>query len=442
MDERVLERWMERLTSLQLEWELFAVDGRTISLEVREGELDSLKTSRNVGVALRLREEGRIGFSFSTSLDDTAVARMVEQARSAARVMQPNKFARFADPVPTLPALNLVDQLAPPTMEERIAAARRIEAAARAADPRVKRVRKASYSESAGREWLFNSHGVRYAADSTFYSASVLAVAEEGGESQSGGEFQFGRSFRAIDAEWIGLMAAQRAVAALRGRPVATASYNLVFENHVVADLLGVLAPSFLGESVQRNRSLLAGKLGEPVMAPVITLVDDGLDVRGAAANPFDGEGTPHQTTPVVVGGVLRTYLYDIETGLRDGRASTGNAGRAGFRNPPQPAPTNLRLEPGSGLLEDLCRDVHDGLLITDVLGVHTANSMSGDFSLGAAGFMIERGSIGRPVRGIAIADNVLGLFRRVIRVGADFRYFGSVGAASLSVPEVRVSGG
>lgn len=441
MNEDMLAQFAARLTALGHEWELYAVDGSATSIEVREGQVDTFKSSRNQGYSLRLRLEGRIGFSFSSDLSLQAFERTVEQARASALALDPNEHAAFsvsADPAPELPLTGK----GPAATEEKVEAALRVERAARAVDSRVKRVRKASYSESVGREWLWNSHGLRRRGGGTFFSTSVLAIAEDAGESQTGGEFAFGRNFADLDFEHVGREAGRKAVSSLGAKPLPTGVRTVVLQNDVVVDLLGVLSGSFVAESVQRNRSIFAGKLGEAIMAPVVDIVDDGLDVRGSSAFPFDGEGTPHQTTPLVSGGVLKGYLYDLETASRDKTRSTGNAARGGFRGPPSPGPTNLRLAPGSGSLEELCAEAGEGFLVTDLMGVHTANPVSGDFSLGAAGFEIRGGAIGRPVRGVAVADNLLGLFRRVTRVGGDFRYFGSVGAPSIIVPGVTVSGG
>lgn len=442
MDEKLLRERGDALDRLGLEWELFAIDQDSLSLEVRQREVDAMKSSRNQGIALRVREEGRIGFSFATDLTDSSFERMLEQARASAKAFEPNEFARFSDESAAPPDLPLVDPAPRRSTEEAIESARQIEAAALSTDERVKRIRKASYAESNGWEWLLNSHGLFRCAQSTFFSASVLAIAEADGESESGGEFQFGRTWGELDYDWVGREAARRAVGGLGGRPIPTGVRPIVFENRVVASLLGIMSPSFVGESVQRNRSLLAGKMGQAIMSPLINLYDDGLDVRGAAAFPFDGEGTPQQQTPLVIDGELKNFLYDLESGARDNRGSTGNANRSGFRAPPGPSTTNLRLDPGSGTMEELCSEIGSGFLVTDLLGLHTANPISGEFSLGASGFEIVNGEIGGPVRGVALADNVLGLFRKATRIGSDFRYFGSIGAASMAVPDVSVSGG
>lgn len=442
MDENLMARWAGLLSGAGHEWELYAADSRAQTIEVRGGEVETFKSSRSQGVGIRIRREGRIGFSFASDLGDAAVKNAIAKAVAAAAAMEPNEFASFAPPGGTLASLDLMGEGPAGGTDERIEAALRIERAALGADPRVKRVRKATYSESASNEWLWNSHGLRRADQGTYFSASVLAIAEENGESQTGGEFNFGRSYRDLDLEWVGRTAGTKAASSLGAQSLPTGPRTVVFENSVVVDLLGVLAGSFLAESVQRNRSLLAGKLGEAVTAPVVTIVDDGLDIRGSGAGAYDGEGVPHQITPLITGGTLVNFLYDIETAARDRKPSTGNAGRGGFRGPPGPSTSNLRLEPGSGTLDELCNEAGEGFLITDLLGVHTANPVSGDFSLGAAGFAIRKGRIAEPVRGVAVADNLLALLRRLSRVGGDFRYFGSLGAPSVIVPGVSVSGG
>jgi PmbA protein len=442
MDDAQIERWAAMLSAQGHEWELYAADGTAATIEVRGGEVETFKSSRSQGVGIRIRRDGRIGFSFATSLADEAVSNAIAKAVAAAEATEPNEFAAFAPAGGALTPLDLSGAGPAGGTEARVEAALRIERAAMAADPRVKRVRKATYAESTGREWLWNVHGLRRSEQGTWFSASVLAIAEALGESQTGSEFAFGRSYAALDLDHVGREAGRRAASLLGGKGLPTGPRTIVFENGAVADLLGVLAGSFLAESVQRNRSLLAGKLGEAVSAPTVTLVDDGLDVRGSAAGSYDGEGVPRQTTPLISRGVLTGYLYDIETAARDHTRSTGNAGRGGFRGPPGPSTSNLRLEPGSGSLDELCAEAGEGFLVTDLLGVHTANAVSGDFSLGATGFAIRNGRVAEPVRGVAVADNLLALLRRLSRVGGDFRYFGSIGTPSVIVPGVSVSGG
>jgi len=149
----------------------------------------------------------------------------------------------------------------------------------------------------------------------------------------------------------------------------------------------------------------------------------------------------PHRDTALITEGVLEAFLYDSYWGKRMGAPSTGNAVRGGVKGPPRMGVHNLCIQPGEASPETLVAGVERGVLITDVMGMHTANPISGDFSVGAAGFYLEGGKVRYPVKGIALAGNLLELFRGVDLVGNDLRFFGSAGSPSLRISELDVSG-
>jgi PmbA protein len=215
----------------------------------------------------------------------------------------------------------------------------------------------------------------------------------------------------------------------------------VVLDNYVATEILEVLAPSFLAENVQKGKSLLAGRLGEQLFAPALRIRDDGTLPGGMATTPFDGEGVAHRDTVLVEGGELRGFLYDTFYACRDGKQSTGNATRGGVKSAPHMGVTNFFVERGDSPAGALLAGIGTGVLITDVMGMHTANPVSGDFSVGAAGFLIENGAVAGPVKGFAIAGNILELFRNVELVGDDLRFFGAVGAPSLRIAALDVSG-
>jgi PmbA protein len=214
-----------------------------------------------------------------------------------------------------------------------------------------------------------------------------------------------------------------------------------ILDSHVAGEILGVLAPSFLAESVQKGKSILKGKLGERIFSPIIRIRDNGILEGGMATTPFDGEGVPCQDTLLVGDGVLGAFLYDSYCGRKDGCASTGNASRGGVRGLPHMGVNNFYLENGSTSAVDLMSGITRGILLTDVIGMHTANPISGDFSVGASGFLIENGIVTRPVKGVAIAGNIMDLFAKVEAVGDDRRFFGSVASPSLRIESLDVSG-
>jgi PmbA protein len=204
---------------------------------------------------------------------------------------------------------------------------------------------------------------------------------------------------------------------------------------------MGILAPSFLGESVQRNKSQLIGKLGEKVYADDVTIIDDGLLAGGMVSAPFDGEGFPSQETVVVSSGVLQNYLYDANSAKIDDKASTGNSIRSGFKEAPRPGTRNLYLKAGSLAPSDLYNDIEEGVAVHDVIGMHTANPITGDFSVGASGYIIKNGEKSGAIRGFAISGNLHHIFSLVEAIGSDIKFYGSVGAPSLYISELSVSG-
>jgi PmbA protein len=196
---------------------------------------------------------------------------------------------------------------------------------------------------------------------------------------------------------------------------------------------------------VQRGRSPLAVLLGVEVAAEAFVLHDDGLDPGGFATAPIDAEGTPRRRTALIEGGRLRSFLYDAYTARRGDAASTGNAGRSGYRSPPGVAASNLIVGAGDAGLEQLLVEAGEGVLVTDVAGLHSGvNPVTGVFSVGASGRAIEGGSLAAPLREFTIAGDLVSMLRAVRAAGAEPRWVpfgGSVSAPPLLIGELTVSG-
>jgi len=424
-------------------WEIMVSQSRDLSIEAKGGKLDAFRCAEPFGVCVRLQVGAGLGFSFSTTLDPEALSRMVDGAIVAARMQTPDPAHSLPSPYERYPELpGLYDPELPTVSEElKIARALELERLVLGRDPRLKRVRKCSYGESVYGTLIRNSHGLSAGYRGSYVSCSVSAVAESDGDAQTGWDFGFSNSFAGLELERIADGASRKATALLGARSIPTMRCQVVLDNHVSTKLLEVLAPSFLAENVQKGKSLFGGRVGERVFSELVTVRDNGLLPGGMGSAPCDGEGVPQQDTALVTGGVLDAFLYDCYWGKRMGAPSTGNAVRGGIKGPPRMGVHNLCIEPGAAGLEALAAGVQRGVLITDVMGVHTANPISGDFSVGASGFYLEGGVIGHPVKGIALAGNLLELFRGVDMVGNDLRFFGSVGSPALRIGELDVSG-
>jgi PmbA protein len=423
-------------------FEISVGTSRNLSLEVKEQKIDSFKCSSPVGVSLRALKSGGMGFSYSTSMSDADLERMVDAALVSAENQTPDSWNGFSSPAqfPAVPRL-LDHGLAAIDEQEKVERTMELERLTLAVDSRLKRVRKASYGESEYEVYIMSSEGIEAGFRGTSVSASVSVVAEEGDDSQMGWDFGFGTHFSDIHIEEIAAKAASRALALLGARKIATMRCPVVLDNQVASDILEVLAPSFLAENVLKGKSMLAGRMGDKVFSSSIRIRDNGLLPGGMATAPFDAEGVPQQDTLVVENGRLAQFLYDGYWARRDGAQSTGNSTRGGIKSPPHLGISNFYIENGSISSADLLAGMDKGLLVTDVMGMHTANPISGDFSVGASGFYVENGVIAYPVKEIAISGNIIGLFGAVEMIGNDLRFFGEVGSPSLRIAALDVSG-
>jgi PmbA protein len=387
-----------------------------------------------------------MGFAFSSDLTEEGVRRVVAEALDACRYNEPDEHNGLPDPatLEDMPEL-VAEDFDARSVEERVRMALELDALTAQRSPDVKRTAGSVYSDGRERVELYNTRGLRSAFDGTVAYAYVEAIAQRGEEMQSGFSFTYGRSAAALDLEACAGEAADRAARLLGAAQIAGRTTPVIFEPWAAAELIGTLASSISAEAVQKGRSLLAGRIGEQIGASCLTVVDDGRRRDGLASRPWDAEGVPTQRTVVVDGGGLRSYLHNTYTARRDGTArSTGNASRGSYKATPELAPSNLVLLPGEQSADELLRRMDNGVLITDVHGLHTVNPVTGEFSLGINGFLVEGGTRGAPVREMTVAGTILGLLQAVEAVGSDLRFMvggAFVGAPSLLVGELPLSG-
>lgn len=442
--DRVIDRLRKALDGHADSYEIYFSVHKGFGVEAKGGEVDAMKVRSSAGVGIRTISGGRLGFAFSSVLDEASLDELASKAIAGSREAAEDAYLRFALPgaARSEDGLGIFDDasLAVPE-EEKIRKALEIEKAAMGGDPRVRRIRKASYSESVAADRVVNSNGVDIEHGATYFTGSVTAVAEDNGESQMGWETGMGHSIGALDPALIGQGAAKNALRLLGARQIKTVRCPAIIENTVVCELLESLASSFLGDNVEKGKSMLIGKEGTRVVSAVLNIWDDGIMKDGWATSAYDAEGTPTGKKALVAEGVCGGFLYDTYWAARANKTSTGNAARGSYKSTPGVGLGNIYIEKGTKGLDELVGELGTGLLITELLGVHTINTVSGDFSLGAAGFWVEGGQLAYPVRGMAIAGSLLDLFSRVGACASDLRFIGSVGAPSLLVTELEASG-
>ena len=426
-------------------WQAAMWQERGLIVEAREGAPHVVERWTHGWVALRVDlGGGRVGFAaLPVGRVPLPVEELAARARAAARAQDPKPGADLEGCVGPAPGADLglwdpvVREVDGPDLLERALA---LEQAAREADPRVDAVRKPTLEAVEVCREIRNHRGQTVAWQESAFLASVEVAASGGDGAETGWAADERRRLADLEPEAVGREAAMRAAELLGARPAPQGIHPVVLDSRVAAELLEALAPSLLGESHLKTTSLLLDRLGERVASARLTVWDDGLRPGGAGTQPVDDEGTPRQRTRVISAGVLEALLYDRVTAARAGARSTGNA-VGGPSAPPRPGATNLYIEPGAGGgPEALMGELGRGLWVREVLGVHTVDPISGEFSLGCSGLWFEGGAPAFPVCGAAVSGNLLDLFDRVVAVGSDLRFQGTVGSPSLAVDGVDLA--
>ena len=429
--------------------EVYVTRGTDTEVRAYEGEVESLTSADSSGVGVRVLVDGsegsRVGFAWAGSLDPDVIAATVADARDNARFATPDPDVVLARPDGVAAVeLDLWDDgVASTPMEKKVALAVELERATRAADPRVRQVSSADYADSRVEVALASTTGVSSSRRRTTAFLSVDAIAGVGAETQTGTGFSVGRGPGELVADEAMDEAVMRALRLLGAEKARSARCTVVFDPRVVSTLIAVVASALSGEAVVKGRSFFAGRIGETVAAPSVTLVDDPTDFRAFGAASHDGEGLACRRNLLLADGVLLMFVYDTVSARRAGTRSTGSAVRGGFAGTPSAGCRALVLEPGTRGQDQILASVGDGLYVQSVTGIHSGvNPVSGDFSVGAEGLMIQDGALGPPVREVTVASTLQRMLQSVVDIGNDLRWLpGTAAGQTLAIADMQLSG-
>jgi PmbA protein len=414
--------------------------GTSLSVQLRLGKTEHVERSEERDLGLRVFFGRRSAIVSSTSADPAGFQRLAERAMDMARVVPEDPFGGLAEHAGApdgLAALDLTDDVEE-SAEALVARASLAEAAALA----VRGVTNSEGAEAGYRAtevFLVTSAGFAGTYRRTTHSVSAAAVAGTGTGMQR--DYDYASAVHLADLDdpaAIGHTAGEKAVTRLNpGRP-RTARMPVVYDPRVASSLLGHLVGAVNGASVARGTSFLKDRMGTRIMPAGMAVIDDPRRVRGLRSRPFDGEGTPTRPLTIVDDGVLATWLLDSRSARQLGLATTGHASR-GTAGPPSPAPTNLYLRPGSLTPAELMADIKEGLYVTELIGMGV-NGLTGDYSRGAAGFMIRDGAIAEPVAEITIAGSLPEMFAELTAAN-DLRFRRATDAPTVRVAAMTVAG-
>ena len=424
-------------------------EGDEFSVNVRMGQVETLTESGSRAIGLRVFRGKRSASASTSDLTADGIRQLVSGAMALAAVTEEDPFVGLPEEefgaIPDDLHLYYDDVYSLPG-PERIEWARRAEAAALAADKRITNSRGGSFDASTGMKVLANSRGFvgGYRSSYAGVSAAPLA-ADENGQMQRDGWWSSSRCFAQLESpESVGEEAARRTLRRLGARRVPTQRVPVVFAPEVARSLIGSVFDAASGDAIWRHASFLAGKLGEQIGAATLNIIDDNAmllttGVGGFGSSPFDGEGLPSRQTVVLENGVLRNYMLNTYSARKLGMQSTHSASR-GLAGAPGIGCGNLYLEPGTQTPEEIIGEVKAGLYVTSLMGFGT-NTVTGDYSRGAAGLWIENGQLTHAVEEITIAGNLGEMLKNVTAIGNDLEFRGSVASPTLRIDGMTIAG-
>jgi PmbA protein len=390
---------------------------------------------------------GRTAVCSTSDLTPAALEQFAAETVDLASISEPDEFAGLPEPellsrAANAAGLSLFDEhLESLSTEEKIRMAKACEGAALAADPRINNSDGASLSTRVGQVALANSLGFEGSYPATSISLMVEAIADDAdGKKRNGYWYAAERHLhRLMDPEEVGRIAARRTLDQLGAVKITTRQAPVVFEPRMTIALMGDLAGCATGSALYRGSTFLAGRLGDAIGSPLVSIVDDPTRPGGLGSRPFDGEGVTARRNDIFRGGVFNQFLFDCYTARRTGNATTGSAQR-GIDSLPAPGASSLVFEPGTSEAESIVAGVSEGLYLTTLMG-SGFNPTTGDYSRGAGGFWIENGRIAYPVTEVNISGHMATMLAGIDAVGSDLAWFGSSAAPTIRIREMTISG-
>jgi len=404
-----------------------------LSVTVRLGEVETVEHTRDKGMGVTVYFGQRTGSASTTDFSAKALCETVRAASTIAKFTAEDDCSGLADPdrlAKNIPDLDLYHPWNPGT-DRAIELARTAEAAARAMDKRIANSEGGSLSSHEGLEVYGNSNGFLGTVAATRHNLSVSVIAQDEAGMQRDYWYTVAREAKNMESpESVGQTAARRSLHRLGSRKLSTRQCPVLYEAPLATSLLSHFIGAVRGTSLYRQASFLLDALGKPVFSDFVRIHEQPhlKGAQGSAA--FDGEGVATQARDLIRDGILQGYVLDSYSARKLKLPTTGNAGGV----------HNLTIDPGKEDLAALMKRMHTGLLVTELIGFGV-NTITGDYSRGAAGFWVENGEIQYPVEEITVAGNLKDIFRHVVAVGSDVDTRGNIRSGSILIENMTVAG-
>lgn len=426
------------------EAEAYLQKAKIIRVEFAE-EIESLKTVESMGIGLRVALGKKVAVYSTSMLNENEINEAAAKAVKIAKVAPEDQdwkhinkeFGKasadgyYDKTLETLDYHEIVE-----TLDSAVNAMKSY-------DKRVKPTR-GILEISISNISIANSYNEDSERRETGVTVWMRAKAEEAGMKSTGNEHQEARFWEEINFENLALKAAERAIKFLKAKPISSGKMPIIIRNQIFANILGViLSGPINADWVQKGRSPLSNKLGTQIASENIAIVDDGIRRRGWRTKPFDDEGHPTQRTPIIEKGVMKNYLYDTYTALKENVGSTGNAQRLRYWMNPQPSPSNLILKPGKAGPEEIIRETKRGIYVEETIGEWLSNPISGNLNATVThGYLVKENELTEPVKGVVISGDFYELLKDGIEIiGNDLRNSRQNYSPTVKLTQLTIAG-
>lgn len=425
--------------------EIYYVDGEEFEVTAYEQSIDSYKINTDIGLSFRGIIDGKMGYSYTEKFEINDIEFLINSAAQNAKESQTDVEVSIFEGSKEYKKISNMD-LKDEEISIKIQDALKMEEEAKNYDKRIKSVRYCLVSTGKGKRKIVNTKGLDLEESSGFAVAYISLVAGEGDEVKSGSKFKINSNYKTLDFKDIVKKAGDEAISRLGAKSVESGKYRVILRRDVASSLLSTFCSIFSSDAAQKGLSLLKGKVNSKIASDIVTIIDNPFYKDAPLNCSFDDEGVATYEKHIVKTGILKTLLYNIKTGKKEGVPSTGNGFKPSYKSPVGISPTNFYIVPGTKSYEDAIKSMDKALIITELSGLHSgANAVSGDFSLAAEGFLIENGEIVRAVEQITVADNFYNVLLNIEEILSDFEFsipsLASFGSASIIIKEMTISG-
>jgi PmbA protein len=415
-------------------YELYYHREQSKKFESKERQVCCIEIKEEEGIALRAIKDHKMVFAYTYDRDNAPEA-LLKNAMALLPVMERDDDRYFPDSQNDYPVLSLHDDKGLNIDDaQKIRLLIEMESAIRDYDKKIVTVRNCELQEMEFEVKLRNSNGLSTEGVKTLYVLSALCVAKDEDE-VSWYDWSWAYNLGELNGKKLATEIAQKTISFLSGKQIDTGIYEGILAPQAACDILGVLSEAFVSENLYKNKTRLKAKEGLKCFSEVLTIVDSGK--MGIDSFPFDGEGIPSKENIIVNSGYFETFLYDSYYGRKFGVDSTGNSSRSGIKEPPKCSPRGTFIRQGERDIRGL---ISNGIIIEELMGAHTANPITGDFSLGATGHLCKNGEK-KPFQGVILSGNVFELLKNVKEVGSDLKFYGAFGSPSLFIEGLKISG-